>query len=463
MEPNQQEEERASSSSSGQYCPPWKEAYVISIAGSSGSGKTSVAKDIIRDLNIPNVLLLSMDNFYKPLRDPKLRKMAFESNYDFDSPTAIDMDMLYEVLRDLKTGKRTKIPIYSFVEHDRSRDKFINAYAPNIIILEGIYALYDPRVLELCNLKVFIDTPLDICLARRLTRDILHRGRLINLSIKQWALFVKPNFEKYMRFTMYNSDIRVPNNSQDTSVATRLLLAHIRDRLKLNSMNHLNSLISLSTPKENKNYHLIRQTNQVKLLNTYILNVSTPRDEFIFYFNRMAMLLVTAAIDFLDDSFYKETIVTTPTGTQSKSVIPIGRLATVLTIRGGGSCFDSALRQVLDQTSSAGSGRILIQSDLATGEPQLHAVTLPPKIGEPGTRVFLFDTQLSTGVAAIMAISVLLDHGVSEQDVTIVCYMAAEMGITRVGNAYPNVKIVSAVKEKGGISKFVENKYYGTR
>lgn len=85
------------------YVPPWKEPYIIALAGSSGSGKTSIAQTIIKRLNVPWTILLSMDNFYKPL-EPAQIQLAFESRYDFDAPEAIDLDLFVEVLTSLKRG-----------------------------------------------------------------------------------------------------------------------------------------------------------------------------------------------------------------------------------------------------------------------------------------------------------------------------------------------------------------------
>lgn len=90
------------------------------------------------------------------------------------------------------------IPIYSFEKHQRE-EKTTSIYSPHVLVLEGIFALYDPRVLELLDLKIFAEADADLCLARRITRDVRDRGRDIEGCIKQWMTFVKPNFERYVK------------------------------------------------------------------------------------------------------------------------------------------------------------------------------------------------------------------------------------------------------------------------
>ncbi|KAF3938054.1 Phosphoribulokinase [Dactylella cylindrospora] len=134
------------------YRPPWHDTHIIGIAGSSGSGKTSIAAQLVRLLSLPWVVVLSMDSFYKELT-PDQSKLAFANNYDFDSPDAIDFDILVDRLRDLKAGKKAEIPVYSFEKHQRVPGKTETIYSCHVLILEGIFALYDERVLNLLDMK----------------------------------------------------------------------------------------------------------------------------------------------------------------------------------------------------------------------------------------------------------------------------------------------------------------------
>ncbi|RBQ93443.1 hypothetical protein VDGD_20353 [Verticillium dahliae] len=176
------------------YAPPWADVSIIGIAGSSGSGKSTLAHAICKKLNLPWVVILSMDSFYNPLT-PEQSKKAFNNDFDFDSPEAIDFDVLTQCLRDLKAGKRAEIPVYSFAKHQRL-DHSTTIYSPHVLILEGIFALYDQRILDLLDMKIFCEADPDTCLSRRVLRDVRERDRDVEGIMKQWFGFVKPNFEK---------------------------------------------------------------------------------------------------------------------------------------------------------------------------------------------------------------------------------------------------------------------------
>jgi uridine kinase len=132
-----------------EYKPPWFTLQVIGIAGASASGKTSVAKALVKKLNVralpykgkvlicyqvPWVVLVSTDSFYKPLT-PEESKLAFQNEYDFDAPSAWDWDLMVEKLRELKEGRKVEIPKYSFVKHSRLEET-ATVYGANVIILE---------------------------------------------------------------------------------------------------------------------------------------------------------------------------------------------------------------------------------------------------------------------------------------------------------------------------------------
>lgn len=216
--------------SKSKYTPPWTTPYIIGIGGPSGSGKTSLASKIVSLINVPWTVLISMDNFYKPLNNEE-RKRAFDNNFDFDEPNAIDLDLLYKCLCDLKTGKKCEIPVYSFVNHNRVPDKKVTVYGASVIIVEGLYTLYDSRLLQLMDLKIYVDADLDICLARRLSRDIVSRGRDLNGCINQWEKFVKPNSVKYVLPTKQNANTVIPSFNDNTA-AIKFLVGYIASKLK---------------------------------------------------------------------------------------------------------------------------------------------------------------------------------------------------------------------------------------
>uniref|UniRef100_A0A7N8XX53 Uridine-cytidine kinase n=1 Tax=Mastacembelus armatus TaxID=205130 RepID=A0A7N8XX53_9TELE len=217
--------------------PPWydehgaqsKEAFVIGLCGGSASGKTTVANKIIEALDVPWVVLLSMDSFYRVLSAEE-QTLAASNDYNFDHPGAFDFQLLVATLKKLKQGKSVKIPVYDFTTHRRQKD-WKNVYGASVIILEGIMSFVDKELLQLLDMKIFVDTDSDIRLVRRLRRDITERGRDIEGVIKQYNKFVKPAFEQYIEPTMRLADIVVPRGGGNM-VAIDLIVQHIHSQLE---------------------------------------------------------------------------------------------------------------------------------------------------------------------------------------------------------------------------------------
>uniref|UniRef100_A0A8C5TB64 Uridine-cytidine kinase n=1 Tax=Malurus cyaneus samueli TaxID=2593467 RepID=A0A8C5TB64_9PASS len=181
------------------------------LGGGSASGKTTVATMIIEALDVPWVVLLSMDSFYKVLTKQQ-QEQAASNDFNFDHPDAFDFDLIIATLKKLKQGKSVKIPIYDFTTHSRKKE-WKTLYGANVIIFEGIMAFADKELLKLLDLKIFVDTDSDIRLVRRLRRDISERGRDIEGVIKQYNKFVKPAFDQYIQPTMRLADIVVPRGT----------------------------------------------------------------------------------------------------------------------------------------------------------------------------------------------------------------------------------------------------------
>lgn len=195
--------------------PPWydssgqmKEPLVIGLCGGSASGKTTVAKKIIEELNVQWVSLLSMDSFYKALSHEQ-HELANKNEYNFDHPDAFDFDLILQTIRELKKGRKVDIPIYNFATHSRE-EHTKTVYGANVIIFEGIMAFATKELLDIMDIKIFVDTDADIRLARRLKRDIGERGRSIESVIDQYNKYVKPAFDFYIAPTMTAADIIVP-------------------------------------------------------------------------------------------------------------------------------------------------------------------------------------------------------------------------------------------------------------
>ncbi|CUM64972.1 uncharacterized protein PRCAT00002590001 [Priceomyces carsonii] len=429
------------------YIPPWSEPYIIGVAGNSGSGKTSVSQRIIQELNQPWTVLLSFDNFYKPL-NKKEREIAFKNEYDFDMPTSLDLDLLVNTVKSLKRGEKTEIPVYSFEHHNRT-SKTTTIYGANVIIIEGIYALYDSRLLDLMDIKIYIDTALDVCLARRLTRDILYRGRDLPGALKQWETFVKPNAVRYVSPTMLKANLVIPRG-MDNQIAINLMIKHIQKQLLIKSYAHLKNLKELGLRQEFKvqqfrNIKLLPETNHTRGINSILFNKRSERADFIFYFDRIAILIIEGALEFLTN--FKKKEILTPTQEVFHGVCQDDEIIAVNVIRSG-DCFMNAIKKTFPEISI---GKLLIQSDSLTGEPQLHTDSLPKDL--ISKKVFLFDAQIISGAAAIMAIQVLIDHGAKEEDMVVCSYLSTEIGLKRILNVFPHVKLVLGKLSSGETCK----------
>ncbi|KAF2772795.1 uridine kinase [Teratosphaeria nubilosa] len=438
------------------YSPPWANTSIIGIAGSSGSGKTSLSQAIIKELNLPWVVILSMDSFYKPLT-PEQSAMAFRNEYDFDAPEAIDFDTLVEKLRDIKTGQKASIPIYSFAKHQRE-EKTTTVYSPHVLTLEGIFALHDERILDMLDVKIFAEADADLCLSRRLVRDVRERGRDIEGCIKQWFKFVKPNFHKYVEPQRVIADIIVPRGIEN-KVAISMVSDRIHKTLKQKSALHQLELRRLGKVSEDQplspNVKILQHTNQVRGINTIMVTPALDREDFIFYFDRLAVMLVEKACE-AGVHFEPRTVETPVRGRVYDGLHLAGEVSAVVILRGG-SCLETGLKRVIPDCRT---GRMLIQTNFRTGEPELHFYNLSPDIDQHGC-VLLLDPQMSSGGAALMAVRVLLDHGVKEDRIVFVTYMAGKMGLNRLMGVFPEIKVVVCRIVGDQEPRWVEQRYLG--
>lgn len=187
-----------------------------------------MAKKIIEELNVKWVTLLSMDSYYKVLSHDE-HERAKQNAYNFDHPDAFDFELIVRTLKELKLGKQVCVPIYNFTTHSRE-DQFKTVYGANVIIFEGILAFASKELLDLMDIKIFVDTDADIRLSRRLKRDIGERGRSIESVIAQYNKFVKPSFDYYIAPTMAYADIIVPRGAEN-KIAIDLIVKHANREL----------------------------------------------------------------------------------------------------------------------------------------------------------------------------------------------------------------------------------------
>ncbi|XP_029771708.1 uridine-cytidine kinase-like 1 isoform X9 [Suricata suricatta] len=448
--------------------PPWynehgtqsKEAFAIGLGGGSASGKTTVARMIIEALDVPWVVLLSMDSFYKVLTTQQ-QEQAAHNNFNFDHPDAFDFDLIVSTLKKLKQGKSVKVPVYDFTTHSRKKD-WKTLYGANVIIFEGIMAFADKTLLELLDMKIFVDTDSDIRLVRRLRRDISERGRDIEGVIKQYNKFVKPAFDQYIQPTMRVADIVVPWGSGNT-VAIDLIVQHMHSQLEERELSVRAALASAHQCHPlPQTLSVLKSTPQVRGMHTIIRDKETSRDEFIFYSKRLMRLLIEHALSFLP---FQDCVVQTPQGQDYAGKCYAGKQITGVSILRAGETMEPALRAVCKDVRI---GTILIQTNQLTGEPELHYLRLPKDISDD--HVILMDCTVSTGAAAMMAVRVLLDHDVPEDKIFLLSLLMAEMGVHSVAYAFPQVRIITTAVDKHvsdlfriipGIGNFGD-RYFGT-
>ena len=191
-------------------------SYIIGISGGSGSGKTYISEKLIGKCQKGVACLISQDSFYKDLSH-----LSFEErgSQNFDEPSSIDFELFIQVVRTLVEGKSVKIPIYDFSQHIRSSGfQIIKPYP--VIILDGTLLFSHPKLIDLINLKVFIDTPDEVRLSRRIRRDVGERGRTFDSIMEQYSNSVRPMFDKHIAPSIKYADIVIDlHKNKNKSIA----------------------------------------------------------------------------------------------------------------------------------------------------------------------------------------------------------------------------------------------------
>uniref|UniRef100_A0AC34QT02 Uridine kinase n=1 Tax=Panagrolaimus sp. JU765 TaxID=591449 RepID=A0AC34QT02_9BILA len=452
--------------------PPWyditgqrlKKPYLIGICGGSASGKTTVARSIIERLGMQWVTVLSMDSFYKVLT-PEQHELAKANEYNFDNPNSFDFDLLYEALKRLSEGKSVDVPVYDFTTHKRDINTKV-MYGADVLIFEGILAFYDPKIVDLMDIKIFVDTDADTRLARRLQRDISERNRDIDSVLEQYIRHVKPAFDQYIAPGSKVADVIIPRGGENI-VAIDLIVRQVKMQLEARGYD-------ASTPQLDWKKHgcfenlppptslrLVKETPQVLGLHTILRNSKTSRDDFIFYSDRLMRILLENATNFAS---YIDVDVEQPNGQiysgKKKSLDVCG-----VAIMRAGETLETALRSVVKDSKM---GKILIQTNELTQVPELYFLRLPKNLNKH--KVFLMDATVATGSCATMAIRILLDHDVLEENIVLVSLLMAQPGLQRIAYAFPRVTLVTTavdpeIDEDGRIIPGFGNfgdRYFGT-
>lgn len=199
---------------------------IIGICGGTGSGKTTLARKIIETVGRENVVLVEQDSYYRNLGDMPLdeRRLA-----NFDHPDSIDSELLMNHLKRLKSGDSIEMPIYDFKTHTRSLETEHIKPKPAIIV-EGILIFSESRILELLDVRVFVDTPDDVRFIRRLQRDISERGRTVESVVAQYFATVRPMHLEFVEPSKRHADIIIPERA-NTEIGIDFICSRIREEL----------------------------------------------------------------------------------------------------------------------------------------------------------------------------------------------------------------------------------------
>ena len=202
-----------------------KEILVIGIAGGTGSGKTTLMKNILAEFG-DVITVVSHDNYYKR-QDHLTYEERCATNYD--EPAAFEGDLLIRQLDQLRAGESVECPVYDFTVHNRSNET-VTIVPKQVIIVEGILIFADEELRQRMDIKIFVDTDADIRLCRRIKRDVNKRGRSLESVLTQYQTTVKPMHEKYVEPSKQFADIIVPEGGKNW-VALDLILGRIRQHL----------------------------------------------------------------------------------------------------------------------------------------------------------------------------------------------------------------------------------------
>lgn len=202
------------------------------------------------------------------------------------------------------------------------------------------------------------------------------------------------------------------------------------------------------------NVILLEHTNQVRGINTKLMEPNVDREDFVFYFDRLAVMLVEKATENLR---FQSCTVNTPVPDKKYNGLCVNGVVSAVVILRGGSILETGLKRVIPDCRT---GRMLIQTNHRTGEPELHYYSLSPDI-EQHNGVMLLDPQMSSGGAALMAVRVLLDHGVQENSIVFVTYMAGQQGLRRLMSVFPEIKVVVCRVVDDLEKRWLEDRYLG--
>ena len=199
-----------------------KDICIVGIAGGSASGKTTIVNNI-KELFQNDIELISHDNYYLS-NDDKTMEERVKLNYDHTS--SFDTYKMIEDVKKLKAGEIIYRPVYDYTQHTRA-EEVVEVHPKKVIILEGILILEDPRLRDLMDIKVFVDTDADERLMRRILRDTQERGRTVESVLNQYVTTVKPMHEQFVEPSKKYADIIIPRGGEN-KIGIHILQEHLK-------------------------------------------------------------------------------------------------------------------------------------------------------------------------------------------------------------------------------------------
>ncbi len=199
----------------------------LGVAGGTGSGKTSVARTLLRSVGPERIAYLEQDSYYKDVEWSSEEQLLA---HNFDHPDAIDRELLINQLQALKEGKNVEVPVYDFVTHRRTGET-IEVISRPVILIEGILLLAERRIRQLLDFKIFVDTDADVRLMRRIRRDLRKRGRDLEDVLRQYSETVRPMHLEFVEPSKRWADVIVPEGGENR-VALAMVIARIEQLLQ---------------------------------------------------------------------------------------------------------------------------------------------------------------------------------------------------------------------------------------